>query len=621
MTTLHRVLSRKNSKISAQREEGQVIVLFALMSFVIVGALALSLDVGFLLSERRAVQAAADSAALATAKGAMSGDSWDTARAAGIDYGQSNAGGGSVVSIANPPTSGAFVGDADYYQATITKEVQKFFVGAIYPGEWNVTATATAKIGTDGFGAGILALNSSEGGIQTGGTTRLHVDGGTIVSNYNIHGSGDTRLTATEWVVANDGFIHEGSTVIHGDIGTNPSAPEIPDPLLDLLDPPTLPAFPANPVSSVNPPLAPCPSSNPTPGWWPVPTPADYFRNPGRYSGTTNGCITVGGVAGPTYVFRSGDYRFHNGAKIALPYENVRLEGGTYNFEGGAGISVEGTTNYFEMRAGRYSFTGGATIAISGLAPNNILGGGATQANQNYFYFSGGGGIVSGGTNNVTLYPGTYIFNGGPGIWMSGSAQLKFMPGTYEFWFGNGADMRFEGSSLVTIQGNPYVKAYFYGTQTNNSDFNMSGSTSFHIPSGEYYFDRGSMIHTGSSAVVGEGVFLYFKNGGRVYSSGTASFAFTALETMIYPGFYPGVYMYSDRANTATFQWFGTTSTVSTGIVYLPSSPLVMGGASAGKAWRGQLIADRFILSGYNATEIEYVEHVPMKVPVVALVE
>jgi hypothetical protein len=228
---------------------------------------------------------------------------------------------------------------------------------------------------------------------------------------------------------------------------------------------------------------------------------------------------------------------------------------------------------------------------------------------------------VSGGSNRIILHPGTYIFNGGPGLWMSGDARLEFMPGTYEFWFGSGADMRFEGSSRIILNGNPYVKAYFYGTQTNNSDLQLSGSSSFHVPSGEYYFDRGSMINSGSAAIIGEGVFLYFKNGGRVYSSGTAAFAFTALTTQIYPGFYPGVYMYSDRSNTATFQWFGTTSTVSTGIVYLPNSPLVMGGASAGKAWRGQLIADRFVLSGYNVTEIEYIEYVPMQTPVVLLVE
>ncbi len=619
----HRAFQQDN-RSPERREEGQVLVLFALMAFVFVGVLALSLDVGFLMAERRAAQSAADSAVLAAAKGAMDGASLELITETATDYGKSNAGDSAVVNLFTPPVSGTFAGDDSYYQVRVTKDIPKFFVGAVFSGAWYVEADATAKIGSDGFGAGVLALNSNAGGIQTGGYTRLNVTGGSIVSNYNINGSGDTRVTASEWVVANDGFIKAGSTFIQGTEGTNENGPEVVDPLLELLSPPTLPSFPGNPVPTVSPASKTCP--NQTPGWWDSstnsqPGPTKYVGTSGRYTGGGAGCVEIQGPGPYDYVFQSGDYRFQSGAGMKLPYSRIRFAGGRYNFDGGAGISVEGTTNYFEMGAGMYSFTGGASLIISGNAPNNFIGSGATQANHNYFYFSGGGGLISGNTNNVTLYPGTYIFDGGPGISFSGSAQLKFMPGTYEFWFGNGADMKFEGSSRVTLQGNPYVKAYFYGTQINNSDFSMSGSTSFQIPSGEYYFDRGSMTHTGSSAVVGEGVFLYFKNGGRVYSSGSASFAFTALETQIYPGFYPGVYMYSDRANTATFQWFGATSTVSTGIVYLPSSPLVMGGASNGKAWRGQLIADRFILSGSNSTEIEYIEYIPMKVPVVALVE
>lgn len=589
------------------------------MSFVLIGAMALSLDVGFLLSERRSVQAAADAAVLAAAKGAMDGASQETVANTAIAYGQSNAGEDAGVQVSNPPISGNYVGDDDYYQVTITKDVPKYFLAAVYPGEWYVNATAVAKIGTDGFGAGILALNSNSGGIQTAGSTRMHVNGGSIVSNYNINTSGSTRLTSTEWVVANDGFQTSGSTVIDGGEGENPNAPEVPDPLLELLQPPSLPSMPGNLVPEAYGTPISCPGE--TPGWWPTPQPSDYFATPGVYSGGGGGCITVQGVNGGDYVFPQGQYRFSNGAGISLPYERVRMEGGTYSFQGGPGISVNGSTPYFEMEAGMYSFTGGATINIGGSAPNNILCGGSNSANQCTMYFRDGGGIITGGSNAVTLYPGTYIFDGGPGIRMSGSSWLTFMPGTYEFWFGGGADMHFEGSSRVNLQGSPYVRAYFYGTQNNFSDLNMQGSTSFNIPSGEYYFDRGSMVHTGSSTVTGNGVFLYFKNGGRVYSTGSASFAFTALDTMIYPGFYPGVYMYSDRANTATFQWFGTTSTVSSGIVYLPSSPLVMGGASNGKAWRGQLIADRFVMSGSNNTEIEYVEHVPMQVPVVALVE
>jgi hypothetical protein len=149
----------------------------------------------------------------------------------------------------------------------------------------------------------------------------------------------------------------------------------------------------------------------------------------------------------------------------------------------------------------------------------------------------------------------------------------------------------------------------------------MSGSTNFNIPSGEYYFDHGQMLNSGSSRIHGEDVFLYFKNGSFMHSSGSAGFSFTAPDWEIYPGYYPGVYMYSDRDNTASFRWDGSSSQSSEGIVYLPSSPLYRSGSSRSMQWRGQLIVDSFIVSGSNATSVEYVEYVETEIPSVYLVE
>ena len=47
-----------------------MLIIFALFSVVLIGALALSIDAGYLMSERRQAQSAADAGAMAAAKAA-----------------------------------------------------------------------------------------------------------------------------------------------------------------------------------------------------------------------------------------------------------------------------------------------------------------------------------------------------------------------------------------------------------------------------------------------------------------------------------------------------------------------------------------------------------------------
>jgi hypothetical protein len=204
---------------------------------------------------------------------------------------------------------------------------------------------------------------------------------------------------------------------------------------------------------------------------------------------------------------------------------------------------------------------------------------------------------------------------------MHGSDQLIFKSGTYKFYFRNGASLKFSGSSRIISDAGTHVEMYFYGGARSWSDLDMSGSTSFNIPSGEYYFDHGRFLNSGSTVIKGENVFLYFKNDGYLESTGSASFSFTAPETVVYPGYYPGVFMYSDARNTATFEWHGSTASVSKGTVYLPSSPLKFGGASYGKQIEGQVIVDRLITGGSTMMGIDYVEYVETSAPAVYLTE
>lgn len=575
---------------------GQVIILFAVSSLILVGALALAVDVGFLLAERRQVQAAADAGALAAAHAKLLHLSDAQMEDAAQDYGAENA---SVaedeVEVHRPPTSGRFAGDNDYVQVTITKDIQRFFLGAVYDGDWEVSASAVAVVEPDGVNVALLALNSDSGGIETSGNSHFRVYDGSVVSNYNIDVSGNTSIIADEHVNANDGFDTSGNWTIRGDQGTNPEAAEVPDPLADKISPPPLPAAPSNPVSSVNPPPVECYTATPS-------NPAQ----PGTYDGGSS-CLRVTNQSS-LFVIQSGQYRFDDGAGLGISNSRVRIDGGTWNFDGG-GISVSGNSPFFEMESGDYSFLDGAGIDVGGNAPDNVLGGGT-------FYFSGGGGIDVSGNNRLTLNPGTYVFDGGPGLKASGNNRLHFEAGNYEMWFVGGADLSWSGNAYITTDPGAYVKMYFYG-----GDMTLQGNTNFSIPSGEYYFDNGNFEKSGNTRIAGTDVFFYFTNGGHLDSTGNSSFAFTAPSDTIYSGYYPGVFMYSDASNTATFKWTGNTGAMSRGTIYLPSSKVQTSGNSSGVVLQGQFIAHSFETSGNTTMGVQFEEYVQTAIPNVYLVD
>jgi hypothetical protein len=591
------------------RLQGQVIIIFALASLLLVGMMALAVDVGFLLAERRQVQAAADAGVMAAAHASLMNMSIAEINAAGRDYGAVNA---DVpegdVQVNRPPTAGRFAGNSDYIEVVITKDVRRFFLGAVYTGDWQVTSRAVAVVESSGVNVALLALNSDSGGIHTSGSSYFETIGGSMVSNFNINASGHSTFISSEHIQANDGILRSGTVITNAGGSVNESAPEVPDPLDGLISPPVLPGSPGNIVPNVNP-------TNPgacatAPNWY---DPSGNYVTTGT-PGLYNCSLTITGANHGAFNFPNGNYRFNN-TQLNLQYQNqsVNIDRGTWNFNGGNGLQLTGYPTTLDMRGGSYSFTNGARLNIGGNSYGNHIGGD--------FYFGGGGGFTVGGYNAVTLYPGTYIFDGGPGLNFSGNSTLNFAAGDYTFYFLNGADFTFAGSAVINANPGAYARMYFYGTNNNTSDLRMSGNSDMVMPSGQYYFDRGNFTASGSSKIRADNVFFYFTNGGYLRSNGMSGFAFSAPTTMIYPGYYPGVFLYSDASNTAEFEWTGYTNGVSRGIIYLSSSPVVMSGMSNGKVFEGQFIADRFRTSGNHSTTIEYVEYIETAVPQVYLVE
>jgi Flp pilus assembly protein TadG len=188
---------------------GQVMIIFALATFVLVGMMALAVDVGFLMAERRQVQSAADAAALAAAQSALDNDLAGMTAAA-QSYATENAGNGATVTV-NPNAAGPGTAER-YVEVIVTIDVQRFFLGAVYQGDWSTTASAMAAVeGIDGNYALITLDESAIPGIYLNGNTGIVISGneGGAASNSTIHGLSNTTFNV-------DGVIHAFGAIQQG---------------------------------------------------------------------------------------------------------------------------------------------------------------------------------------------------------------------------------------------------------------------------------------------------------------------------------------------------------------------------------------------------------------------
>jgi hypothetical protein len=119
----------------ARHERGQAAVLTVLFIVVLMGAVALTLDVGSWFREKRATQGAADAAALVGAQGLI--ESGDEAEVLAEEYLDKNDGGVATVTF---PAS-------DRIKVDVTREAPGFFAKVFGIDSVEVGARATARIG------------------------------------------------------------------------------------------------------------------------------------------------------------------------------------------------------------------------------------------------------------------------------------------------------------------------------------------------------------------------------------------------------------------------------------------------------------------------------------------
>lgn len=209
------------NRILTRELKGQVLIIFALATIVLVGMAALAVDVGFMLAERRQVQAAADSAAMAAAQSALDNNLGQVADAA-RSYGSINA--DVSVDAVTVDVDADGPGDAErYIEVTIVKDVPKFFLGAIYLGDWTTSASAVAAVEPIEANYALITLNPDAApGIYMNGTTGIDISGndGGAASNSTIHGLPNTTFHA-ESVIHAYGNIQSGGNWVADQIVGN----------------------------------------------------------------------------------------------------------------------------------------------------------------------------------------------------------------------------------------------------------------------------------------------------------------------------------------------------------------------------------------------------------------
>jgi hypothetical protein len=368
-------------------ESGQVVVITVLSMALLLGFLALAVDVGTLFRAKRNIQAAADSGAIAGAQerpyGNMNAAAWADAALNGVTNGAS----GNVVKVNNPPLSGPHTGDSDYVEVIASQSQPTFFMRVFSFASMTVAARAVATLGAsqnciytlkptgtdflmNGSGnlslptCGIVNNSSNSQAMLLNGSINLSAKSIGIVGSYVKNGSGSITPTPVSGIVASS------------------------DPL----------AFLSPPSFSAGSCLA-NPSFNGT---------SPHTLGPGCYNGfTTNG----------------------SGATTLNP--GLYIINGAMTLNGSGSLSGTGVTFYFPPGAGSYTDNGSSTITLS--APtsgaydgllfyqnpsdtNQMTFNGSSTSNLKGIFYLPKASLILNGSNSSTFYTslvvGSLTFNG-----------------------------------------------------------------------------------------------------------------------------------------------------------------------------------------------------------------
>src|ERR1700722_10768636 len=228
-------------------ESGQTLIFVALSMTVILGFTAMAADVGTLLHDKRNLQIAADSAAIAGAVeekvSSVTGDIQASGQTASTQNGFTNGSNHVTVTINTPPANGPHAGAAGYVEAIVSQVEPVFFMKLFSFTSMTVTARAVAFDGATSSNC-VLATNpTAPQTIELQGSFNANFPGCSVVDDSNdpdaldFTGGGGSLTAGSVGVVGGAGG-HTGDSSPAPKTGVAP----ISDPLASLPPPPYDPA-------------------------------------------------------------------------------------------------------------------------------------------------------------------------------------------------------------------------------------------------------------------------------------------------------------------------------------------------------------------------------------------
>lgn len=402
-------------------EQGQAIVLLALLITGMVAVAGLAIDGGRLYSARRNAQNAADNAALAAAQAMCSDQSASTAALASAGTNSfNNDGATNTVDVNVPPSGGPNAGDSEYIEIVISSSEVGTISQLVFQGELAYSARAvghcTNSVVPPGNGHALIVLHDEGGPSYTNPYDRyplkskpgglVNVDGTIFVntgspSGYSSYGHDCGQSAASYGVKADAGFVVGG---IYEDcppdyINPNPSTGATPmaDPLAAL-------AGPADPAGS-------CVAYSSNSG--------NSSINPGEYCS-----ITLSGGADVTlnpgvYYINGGDINLSVNSRLTANNVMLYLNTGDISVTDNADLIMSAPTSGVYKGMALFMDNGtsfyvhkNATVTVNGgtlYAPNAFVQVyGLNAGNHTFFQANGSQMIVDslwvGSSSNCTIH-------------------------------------------------------------------------------------------------------------------------------------------------------------------------------------------------------------------------
>jgi Flp pilus assembly protein TadG len=186
---------------------------------LLLGFVALAVDVGLMFRAEREMQTAADSGAIAGAEELNYGDVSAAVKVDTARNGVTDATNGATVAVNNPPLSGPHAGNSGYVEVIVSKSQVTYFMNVLNQGSMTVSARAVAgrgptqnciyTLGTAGTdisasngvnvqipGCAIFGNSSSSTSLQVTGGATLNAQAINLVGGYSVSGGGHLTPSA-----------------------------------------------------------------------------------------------------------------------------------------------------------------------------------------------------------------------------------------------------------------------------------------------------------------------------------------------------------------------------------------------------------------------------------------